>query len=157
MADEEKDKMKLFEDNTKVLENKLNNETNIWNDRVKKVTIGLKGDIKKLIEIQSDVISFNQIAIDEIRTYTLMLYKCNINIKELTKQRYEFYSTKYQINIKSDTTKKGLIESDLSRIQYKSDLLEIHISFLRDTCKDFESMNYAIKNRVELSNIYGMD
>lgn len=156
MAEDEKDKFKVFEESTKQLERDLNNETKIWNDRVKKITSDLKGDIKKIIEVQSDVISLNQIVCDEIRSYTLQLYKSNINIKELTKQRYEFYSTRYQINIKNDTTKKGLVEADLARIQYRSDLLEIHISFLRDTSKDFESMNYAIKNKIELANIYGI-
>lgn len=157
MAEDEKDKLKIFEDSTKQLERELNNDTKIWNDRVKKVTDALKGDIKKLIEVQAEVISLNQIVSDEIRTHTLQLYKSNVNIKELMKQRYEFYSTKYQINIKNDTTKKGLVEADLARIQYRSDLLEIHISFLRDTSKDFESLNYAIKNRIELANIYGID
>ena len=157
MADEEKDKLKMFEEATKTLENKLNNETKIWNSRMEQVTKGLRGDIKKLIEVQAEVISFNQIVIDEIRTYTLMLYRSSINLKELTKQRFEFYSTKYQINVKNETTKKGLIEADIARIQYKSDLLEIHISFLRDTSKDFDNMNYAIKNRIELANIYGID
>lgn len=157
MADEEKDKMKIFEDATDTLKKKLDNESKIWNDRVKKLTNDLKGDIKKLIEVQAEVISYNQIVSDEIRTYTLMLYKHSINTKELTKQRYEFYSTKYQINVKNDTTKKSLIEADIAKIQYRSDLLEIHIHFLRDTGKDFESLNYAIKNRIALANLYGLD
>lgn len=154
---EEKDKIKAFENDTKQLELRLNVDTDRWNSEVKRMSSELRGDIKKLIDVQSEIISLNQIVADEVRKNSLILKKANIYIKELKKTRFEYYSTKYQITVKNDNTKKGLIEADIARIQYKSELLETHIEFLLSTSKDFESLNYACKNRIELMNLLGLN
>ena len=156
MAIEENDKIKQFDDQTKVLETKLDKETLKWNEVVKTLSKSIYGDVKKLIEYQAEIISQNQIATDEVKTYTVMLSKNNTQIKELIKQRYEFYSTKYQLNVKNDTAKKSLVEADISKIRYRSELLEIHIQFLRDTASNLSSLNYAVKNRIDLMNALGI-
>jgi len=150
------DKLNLFIEDTKSLEHKLDNESNNWTKIVKQMTKNIWGDVKKLIEYQAEIISYNQIASDEVKTYALMLSKNNTQIKELIKQRFEFYSTKYQLNVKNDTAKKSLVEADIARIRQRSELLEIHIQFLRDTASNLESLNYAVKNRIELMNALGV-
>jgi len=146
-----------FIEETKQLELKLNAETDRWNSEIKRMGAGLKGDIKKLTDIQAEIISLNQLVSDEVRKNALMLKKANVSIKELRKTRFEFYSTKYQITVKNDTTKKGLIEADIAKIEYRSELLETHIQFLLSTSKNFESLNYACKNRIELLNLLGLN
>lgn len=155
MANNE-EKLNTFIEDTKTLEDKLNNESNNWTKIVKHQTKSIYGDIKKLIEHQAEIISYNQIASEEVKKYVLLLSKNNTQIKELIKQRYEFYSTKYQLNVKNDTTKKSLVEADIARIRQRSELLEIHIQFLRDTVSNLESLNYAVKNRIELMNALGL-
>lgn len=150
------DKLNIFIEDTKSLENKLDNESKNWSKIVKQQTRNIYADIKKLIEYQAEIISYSQIASEEIKTYALMLSKNNTQIKELIKQRYEFYSTKYQLNVKNDTAKKSLVEADIARIRQRSELLEIHIQFLRDTASNLESLNYAVKNRIELMNALGL-
>lgn len=155
MANNE-EKLNTFIEDTKTLEDKLNNESNNWTKIVKHQTKSIYGDIKKLIEHQAEIISYNQIASEEVKKYALLLSKNNTQIKELIKQRYEFYSTKYQLNVKNDTAKKSLVEADIARIRQRSELLEIHIQFLRDTVSNLESLNYAVKNRIELMNALGL-
>lgn len=146
-----------FINETKQLELKLNAETDRWNSELKRMGSELRGDIKKLIDAQAEIISLNQIVADDVRKNALMLKKANVSIKELKKTRFEFYSTKYQIAIKNDNTKKGLIEADIAKIEYRSELLETHIQFLLSTSKNFESLNYACKNRIELMNLLGLN
>ncbi|MFA5585355.1 MAG: recombination mediator protein UvsY [Saccharofermentanales bacterium] len=155
MANNE-EKLNTFIEDTKTLENKLNNESKNWTKIVNQQTKNIYGDIKKIIEHQAEIISYNQIASEEVKSYALLLSKNNTQIKELIKQRYEFYSTKYQLNVKNDTAKKSLVESDIARIRQRSELLEIHIQFLRDTVSNLESLNYAVKNRIELMNALGL-
>jgi hypothetical protein len=155
MANNE-EKLNIFIEDTKTLENKLNNESKNWTKIVNQQTKNIYGDIKKIIEHQAEIISYNQIASEEVKTYALLLSKNNTQVKELIKQRYEFYSTKYQLNVKNDTAKKSLVEADIARIRQRSELLEIHIQFLRDTVSNLESLNYAVKNRIELMNALGL-
>jgi len=157
MAENENEALKKFEDGVKVLESKLNKETTIWNSRIKKIAHDMRGNIKTIPDLEADIISFKQDVVDEIRAYSLVLHKNNITLKELRKQRFEFYSTTYQIAIKNDATKKGLIEADIAKIQYKNDLLDAHTDFLRETANDLESFKYSVKNRLELLKILGLD
>lgn len=156
MAGSENDKIKAFENATNNLEQQLETESKFWNEVVTKLAQDLKGDIKYIVEVQAEILSRKQSVVEETRKYSLMLHKASIPIKEIKKTRFEFYSTTYQIQVKNDTTKKGLIESDLARIQYKSDLISNHIIFLQNTANDMDSLNYAVKNRIDLLNILGM-
>jgi hypothetical protein len=48
-----------------------------------------------------------------------------------------------------------LIEADLADHQSFIDELDEHVNFLKDTSKNLESINYAVKERIELANILG--
>lgn len=158
MADsQEVDKSKLYDQETQTIEANLLKEVNYWNNIIKNISFTLKGDVKKLVEIQADIISFQQVVIEEIRKYSLIMYKNMPTIKQAKKKRFEFYSTKYQIKVSSSTDKRGLIEADIAKFQYRIDLLDNHINFLRDTSSNFTTMNFAVKNRIQLMDILGLN
>lgn len=150
-------KLDLFEQQTKKLESDLNKEVSNWESIIKKLTSGSRGNIKNIPEIEADVINYKQLVDSDIRKYSLMLYKDNSSIKPLFKKRFEFYSTSYQIKLKNSSDIKALIEADINKIQYKVDLLDAHIAFLRDTSNNLKSLSYTFKNRIELLNILGLD
>jgi len=156
MADEQElDKAKLYDNETQKIEIDLEKEVNYWNNLVKTISFTLKGDVKKLVEVQADIISYQQIVLEQVRKYSLILYKNMPSIKQAKKKRFEFYSTKYQIKVTSGSDKNGLIEADIAKFQYRIDLLDNHIKFLRDTSSNFITMNYAVKNRIQLMDILG--
>ena len=93
----------------------------------------------------------------EIRTYALSIHRENKSLKPLVKNRFEWYSTKYQINIKNSGDKMKLIESDVAELQYRIDLLDNHVDFLKNTSDNLKQMGYTVKNRLELLNILGLD
>lgn len=49
-----------------------------------------------------------------------------------------------------------LIESDVSDVQYKIDILDNHIEYLKGCGDNLKQMAYSIKNRIELLNILGI-
>ena len=153
---QEPNKLLAFEKSVKILENKLDNEADNWNKKITKITFALRGDVKLLIDVQADIASYKQLLLDEVRRYSLTLYKDMPGLKAMKKSRFEFYSTKYQINVKNGTDKKGLIEADIAKIQYKVDLLETHIDFLRESGSNLESLGYSVKNRIQLLEILGL-
>ena len=75
-------------------------------------------------------------------------------MKVLTKQKFEFYATSYQVKT-SGTEKLRLIESDLSEYQLFIDELDEYVNFLRDTSKNLEAINYSVKGKIELASILG--
>ena len=151
------DKIKIFDQQTKALEKLLDIEVSKWESIMKTLTSGIRGNIKNLTDVEAEVVNYKQLIDADIRKYALMMYKDNAQLKPLKKKRFEFYSTAYQIKLKNSSDIKGLIEADIAKIQYKIELLEAHIGFLRDTSGNLKTLTYSFKNRIELLNILGLD
>ncbi len=126
-----------------------------WESIVNSLTNRIKNDhLKDITDIQAEAISYRQKAIEEVRTYSIRIHKLVQKMKVLHKAKFEFYSTSYQVKT-NGTEKLRLIEADLSENQAFINELDEHVNFLRDTAKNLESINYAIKGKIELYNIIG--
>lgn len=156
MSEQNGTNLDKYKQNTKLLEDQLNAEQVNWDDLISKLGAKLKGDIKFLYEVDADLSSYKQLITSEMRKYALTIYKENKVLKGLIKSRFEWYSTKYQINIKSSGDKMKLIEADVADIQYKVDILDNHIDYLKGCGENLKQMSYSIKNRIELLNILGI-
>jgi len=141
-------------DSRKEISKKMIESTKQWKSIVKDLSTRLRGDVKYVIDIQSEAISHRQDVVEEIRTYSIKIYKLVQKMKVLTKARFEFYATSYQVKT-SGTEKLKLIEADLSEYQLFINELDEHVSFLRETSKDLDLINYSVKNKIELTNILG--
>ena len=114
----------------------------------------LREDIKYAADIQAESISHRQSVVDEVNVYAMKIHKLVQKMKVLTKGRFEFYATSYQVKT-SGTEKLRLIEADLSEHQLFIDELDEHVNFLRETSKNLEAINYSVKSKIELANILG--
>jgi hypothetical protein len=132
----------------------MNEATKKWKAIIDNLTERLRGDIKDVIEIQAEAISYRQTIIDEVKSYSVKIYRLVQKVKVLTKARFEFYATSYQVKT-SGTEKIKLIEADLSDYQLFINELDEHVNFLRDTSKNLDNINYTVKNKIELTNILG--
>ena len=153
---EQDSKLDKFKQTTILLEQQLDKEQDNWDKVIIELSKKVKGDIKYLYEVDADITNYKQLIVSEMRKYSLYIYKDNKVLKSLIKSRFEWYSTKYQINIKSSGDKMKLIESDVSDIQYKIDILDNHINYLKGCGDNLKQMAYSIKNRIELLNILGI-
>lgn len=150
-------KIEEYEKEVKKLEDTLEKQEKVWNDLIISYADGLKGDVKSLHIVDADITNARQLVSSEIRKYALVIHKTTKPKKQLIKKQFEHYSTNYQIVIKNSGDKMKLIEADIRSVQYKIDILDTHISFLRDTNDNLKQMGYSIKNRIELLNILGLD
>jgi hypothetical protein len=132
----------------------MNDSTKEWKSIVSNLSERLRGDIKFIIDIQAESISHRQTIVEEIKTYSIKIYKLVQKMKLKTKERFEFYATSYQVKT-SGTEKLKLIEADLSEYQLFINELDEHVNFLRETIKNLDLINYSVKNKIELTNILG--
>ena len=132
----------------------MSDSTAKWNAIVKIISDKLKGDIKDAVDIQADAMSYRQCVIDEIKTYSVKIYKLVQKMKVLEKLKFEYYTTKYSVKTNS-SEKTRLINADLSEHQAFINELDEHVNFLRETAKHLDSVNYSVKNKIEVANITG--
>lgn len=126
-----------------------------WTAIVRILTNRLRNDnLKDVYDIQAEAISHRQNVVEEVNIYAVKIHKLSQQMKVLSKARFEFYATSYQVKT-SGTEKLRMIESDLSKNQLFIDELDEHVNFLRETSKNLESINYSVKGRIELANILG--
>lgn len=124
-----------------------------WTATVKVLTEKIKGaDVRYVVDIQAEAISQRQSVIEEIKTYSVKIYKLVQKMKVLEKLKFEYYTTKYSVKTNS-SEKTRLINADLSEHQVFINELDEHVNFLRETAKHLDSINYSAKNKIELSNI----
>ena len=141
-------------DSRKEISRKMIESKKVWKATIKSLTEKLKGDVRFATDIQAEAISQRQNVIDEVNTYAVKILKLVQKMKVLTKQKFEFYATSYQVKT-SGTEKLRLIEADLSEYQLFIDELDEYVNFLRDTSKNLEAINYSVKGKIELANILG--
>ena len=141
-------------DSRKEISRKMIESKKVWKATIKSLTEKLKGDVRFATDIQAEAISQRQNIIDEVNTYAVKILKLVQKMKVLTKQKFEFYATSYQVKT-SGTEKLRLIEADLSEYQLFIDELDEYVNFLRDTSKNLEAINYSVKGKIELANILG--
>lgn len=114
-------------------------------------------ELSKTTDFQAEVISMKQQVLEEVKTASYRIFKDLSRLRELQKEQFEFYTTGYKIAVKHSTDKRMLIDAALTRHQRKIDVYENHVEFLRETGKNLENMHYAIKNKVAIMNILGVD
>lgn len=137
------------------LKKELLGREQLCNNTIIKLSSKLKDDVKDIIDLQAEVISYRQLMIEDIKQIAYKVYKDLPKIKELRKKTFEFYTLSY--NIKTNGTEKAkLMEADLAYYDYKIDIYNTHMEFLKETVKNLDNLNYAIKNKIELVNYLGM-
>ena len=138
------------------LTNKMNDSVRYWKTIVDSLTLRVRENhVKDIVDVQTEAISHRQTVAEDIRKYSIKIHRLVQKVKVLTKARFEFYATSYQVKT-SGTEKLKLIESDLSEYQEFINELDEHVNFLRDTSKNLDNVNYAVKNKIELYNILGV-
>lgn len=136
----------------------LRQERDRWNDKVKPLFDIVKDDVKnpstvrKMIEGTADCLNYRQQINDQINLYLNIRIEKDVKAKMLKADKYICYKTNFQLDFKSMTEINLLIDANLAEMNRGIDIIDSHISFLRDTLKNLESYTYTIKNVIELLN-----
>ena len=78
-------------------------------------------------------------------------------IKAYKKQRFEYYAGAQSPYPTNSSERTKLVEWDLAIYDHKKDILDIHIEFLRESLKDMDNLNFAVKNKITLYQITEME
>ena len=138
------------------LRKQLEETEKYWNQTIEDISKRLTKPVKDMIQLQSESISIRQILTEQIKSMSYELFKFKQKVKVFEKDRLEYYLINYQVKTNSGEKTK-LIESDLSAYQYRIDIFDVHVNFLRETVKNIDQVNYSIKNKIELLSLTDME
>lgn len=109
---------------------------------------------KTILETQGLALSYRQILNEQINLFLNKRSKETTKLKKLKQDKFIFYATGF--GVKTNLGEKGLlIDGHLAENDRTIEIIESHITYLRETVKNMESLGYAIKNMIELMNYLG--
>lgn len=144
-----------YTDKQKIEIDKMNTSKSQWLSITRKLSYSVKeSKPEAIVDVQADAINYRQQVVEEVNIYAVKISKLMQKLKQAEKEKFEFYATSYSVKT-SGTEKLRLINADLSEIQLFIDEYDHHVNYLRETSKNLDSINYAVKNKIELANILG--
>jgi predicted nucleotidyltransferase len=147
---------KTIEEMNDDLVKELTKKEDYWNNTISNITKKLNCTAQETVDLQAESLSQKQMLSDEIKYMTYELYKFMPILKKQRKSKIEFYLSKYPLKTQGPDRLK-LIESDLAFYDQRKDIYDTHIEFLRESLKTMEQIGYAIKNKVTLYNLTGLE
>jgi hypothetical protein len=109
---------------------------------------------KRIMETQASCLSYRQALTEQISSFLDRRSKQDVKLKRIKQDKFIWYATSF--GVKTNMGEKSLlIEAHLAEEQRNIELIENYIEFLRQTSKNLESLQYAIKNIIELFNYLG--
>ena len=119
-----------------------------WTERIKNMSERLK-DIYEIAELQVDLYSYRQIAVEYCHTLMVHLSKVNHVFRARKIERWEHYTRNYDLRMDKDP-KELHIYVDIADVNERKELLQNHLDFMRESTKTIDSMTFGIKYRIQL-------
>jgi len=123
-------------------------ERDEWTTRIQSMSARLK-DIYEIADLQTDLYSYRQIAVDYTHTLMTHLTKINRIFRERKIERWEHYTRNYDLRMDKDP-KELHIYVDIADVVERKDFIQTHLEFFRETIRTIDSMCYGIKHRLSL-------
>lgn len=147
---------KLRETNDK-LEGFFNQKKENWGSSVDPLFESIKLEVnlensRRIMETQSYSLSFRQRINEEISSFLNKRSKQEVKLKRLRQEKFIFYATGFPVKT-NQGEKSILIDAHVAEEQRNIELIENYIEFLRQLNKNLESLQYTIKNIIELFNL----
>lgn len=149
---------KLKETNDR-LEEFFNNKRSEWSKLIEPLFEVLKLEInsqtsKQIMETQSLCLSYRQLITEQISTFLDRRSKQDVKLKRIKQDKFIWYATSF--GVKTNMGEKSLlIEAHVAEEQRNIELIENYIEYLRQTNKNLESLQFTIKNIIDLFNYLG--
>lgn len=120
-----------------------------WTQIVDDLSKKLK-DINNIADLQVNIYSQRQKAVEYYHYLMSLLSKKNKEYRSLYKERFEFYSFKYDYARLKDDVKNSFINNDLSELYSIKEALDNHMKFIDKTISTLDNIIYGIKHRISL-------
>lgn len=109
---------------------------------------------REIVDAQASVLSLRQRCNDRISYYAQKMSKVKSENAIISQQKFLFYSTGFGLKTNLGE-KKMLIDGHLRENIRQSDIIEIHLNFLKETSDNLNSWNFAIKNIIQIIEYLG--
>lgn len=158
-SDEEIERIGKIKEKNDKIEEILSNQRASWNEKLEPLFQVFKLEINnqsttRIMETQAMSLSYKQLLNEEISRFLDRRSKQDVKLKRLKQEKFIWYATSF--GVKTNMGEKTLlIDSHVSEEQRHIELIESYIEFLRQTNKNLESLQYTIKNIIELFNYLG--
>jgi hypothetical protein len=119
-----------------------------WTTRIRDMSERLK-DIYKVAELQTDVYSYRQIAVDYSHTLMTHLSKVNQIFRAKKIERWEHYTRNYDLRMDKDPKELHILV-DIAEVNERKELLQNHLEYFRETVRTIDTLTYGIKHRIQL-------
>jgi len=156
---EEIERINKLKDTNDKLESFFTEKRENWKKQIEPLFETIKIEIniqnfKKIIETQSLCLSYRQIITEEISAFLDRRSKQDVKLKRIKQDKFIWYATSF--GVKTNMGEKTLlIEAHVAEEQRNVELIENYIEYLRQTNKNLESLQFTIKNIIDLFNYLG--
>ena len=123
-------------------------ERDEWTTRVKEMSDRMR-DIYSVADLQVDLYSYRQVAVEYTHTLMTHLSKVNHKFRAQKIERWEHYTRNYDLRMDKDP-KELHIYVDIADINERREMLQNHLDFMRETVKSIDTMTFGIKYRIQL-------
>lgn len=150
-------KINKLKDTNDKLEEYFSTKRESWGEMVAPLFESLKLEVnletsKKIMETQSYSLSYRQNINNEISIFLDKRSRQEVKLKKLRQDKFIFYATGFAV--KTNMGEKNiLIDAHVSEEQRNIEIVENYIEFLRNLNKNLESLQYTLKNIIELFNL----
>jgi hypothetical protein len=158
-SQEEVERINKLKDTNDRLESFFQDKRSEWNQTIEPLYSVLKFEInsdssKKIMETQALCLSYRQMITEQISVFLDKRSKQEVKLKRLKQDKFIWYATGF--GIKTNMGEKTiLIEAHVAEEQRNIQLIENYIEYLRQSNKNLESLQFTIKNIIELFNYLG--
>jgi len=129
-----------------LLEERFTKERIHWKRIVTGISDKIK-DLRNIPEIEVDVFSQRQIALEYTHFLMEQLSKVNAHLRKSQKERFLFYNTNYDIKL-DKVPREIFISVDLEKSVVKKEFLDNHLNYMRATVDSLDKIIYGIKWRL---------
>ena len=156
---EEVDRINKIKETNDRLEEFFNSKRAEWSKNIDPLFEVLKFEInsqssKKIMETQSLCLTYRQVINEQISSFLDRRSKQDVKLKRIKQDKFIWYATSF--GIKTNMGEKTLlIEAHVSEEQRNVELIENYIEYLRQTNKNLESLQFTVKNIIDLFNYLG--
>jgi hypothetical protein len=158
-SQEELDKISRLKETNDRLEDFFNTKREEWSKMIQPLFDVLKFEIttktsQQILDTQALCLSYRQAITEQISIFLDKRSKQDVKLKRIKQDKFIWYATSF--GVKTNMGEKTLlIEAHVSEETRNVELIENYIEFLRQTNKNLESLQFTIKNIIELFNYLG--
>jgi hypothetical protein len=156
---EELDRIQRIRETNDKLEDFFKNKRQEWKELIEPLFQVLKIELnsqtsKQIMEVQSTCLTYRQLLTEQISHFLDKRSRQDVKLKKIRQDKFIWYATSF--GVKTNMGEKTLlIDAHVAEEQRNIELIENYVEFLRQSNKNLESLQFTIKNIIDLFNYLG--